>query len=102
MAMNRLLDVTESGKSTLLKAFSNKTGSLPPNYKGQIFLPKSFVENRDGLKPKPIYLVYVSQKDFFHESKCNFYEICSTKDHSSFSFSKKCSPYESCLKWYLK
>ena len=55
---------------------------------GPIFLPESFVENRDGLKPKRIYLVYVSQKDFFHESKCNFYEICSTKDHSSFSFFK--------------
>ena len=71
-AMNMLLGVSGSGKSTLLKAFSNKTGTLPPGYQGQIFLPKSYPETEATSKPKPIYLVYVGQMDFFYESKSFF------------------------------
>lgn len=67
--MNMLLGVSGSGKSTLLKAFSNKTGTLPPDYHGELLMPKSFFEDQETTKPRPVYLVYISQKDFFHESK---------------------------------
>ena len=94
-----LLGVSGSGKSTLLKAFSNKTGSLPPNYQGQLFLPKSIVDHRGGSKPKPIYLVYVSQKDFFHESKHNLMKSVQQRSQFFFFLHKKCSQQESCLRW---
>ena len=107
-AMNLMLGVSGSGKSTLLKAFTSKTGTLPPNFHGQLFLPKSHIENLESSKPKPIYLAYISQKDAFHESKWFLVSnlalstFKTQQDHltTTRSFFPKFSPYASSLKWF--
>ena len=56
-AMNMLLDVSGFGKSTLLKAFSNKTGTLLTDYCVQLLFPESYfaLSERSNLKSSGLH-----------------------------------------------